>query len=598
MKKLMIYMDQLQEYTTPRYFYILPAKDYNLDILDSDQHLFRLHFKLYFLCDCLNDPEKFHTVQYEGYSIRNLKEFIAKYGQYLQITLNFVPLLISSKEQIRNTTTVSSNYTDNMKYKLKFAQNFLYHPDVKRMYTDFLSNGKTSSQLDPIQAVDFEELENYLIRNDPTVFLSNLYRIMTGDGQIRWICQKDYDLVSYNKGNNAFIKQIETIGGKYYQAVQQLSFNRLKLTNANVKLIIQILKKGCVISKFLFYQCLINENDFDMLIDVMINYSSIQCIEIDNLNILNYFGFTKYTCKWMKISFTNSLLTVDFNGSFQDETKYLFIRILKQNKIYRTLQISANDFRTSQQQLQECLNANIRLDRFIVNNTGNIDMFDSIFKSTNQRIRYLKLNDPLSLFNNLKSNYSANLSLVDDHFCSLIKSNETLVELDIMNSSGLFDIRVLRNIFDVLERHKSIKQFRLHISSMKYYDGKEPLLMNFLTDYPFLTHLRLSESNLSDQLIQNLVVNIQKYHSLVYLEFKQCEFNENSIERLKQLEDNGVLFNFIYPKPPPPSTQTSPPLKRTISKSSDVGNRQGERNSSAIGWIILILICILVYKFY
>ena len=341
------------------------------------------------------------------------------------------------------------------------------------------------------------------------------------------------------------------------------------------------MKKGCVISKFLFYQCLIYENDFDMLIDVMINYSSIQCIEIGNLNILNYFGFTKYTCKWMKISFTNSLLTVDFNGSFQDETKYLFIRILKQNKIYRTLQISANDFRTSQQQLQECLNANIRLDRFIVNNAGNIDMFDSIFKSTNQRIRYLKLNDPLSLFNNLKS-------------------NETLVELDIMNSSGLFDIRVLRNIFDVLEQHKSIKQFRLHISSMKYYDGKEPLLMNFLTNYPFLTHLRLSESNLSDQLIQNLVVNIQKYHSLVYLEFKQCEFNENSIERLKQLEDNGVLFNFIYPKPlpPPPSTQASPPLKRTISKSSDVGNRQGERNSSAIGWIILILICILVYKFY
>ena len=82
-----------------------------------------------------------------------------------------------------------------MKYKLKFAQNFLYHPDIKRMYTDFLSNEKTSSQLDPIQAVDFEELENYLIRNDPTVFLSNLYRIMTGDGQIRWICQKDYDLV-------------------------------------------------------------------------------------------------------------------------------------------------------------------------------------------------------------------------------------------------------------------------------------------------------------------------------------------------------------------------------------------------------------------
>ena len=239
---------------------------------------------------------------------------------------------------------------------------------------------KISSQFSSIQAVDLEELANYLVRNDPTVSLSNLYRIMTADGQIRWICQKDYDALSSTKGNNAFIQQIETIGSKYNQGIQQLYFDRLKLTNANVKLIIQILKKGCTISKLIFYHCLIYKGDFDMLIDVIINYSSIQCIEIDNLNILNYFGFSKCTINWIKISFTNSLLTVNFIGFFHDETKYLFIRILKQNKIYRTLQISANDFRFSQQRLQECLDADIQFDRFIVNNAENIDILDSIFK--------------------------------------------------------------------------------------------------------------------------------------------------------------------------------------------------------------------------
>jgi len=223
---------------------------------------------------------------------------------------------------------------------------------------------------------------------------------MTADGQIRWICQKDYDALSSTKGNNAFIQQIETIGSKYNQGIQQLYFDRLKLTNANVKLI--------------FYHCLIYKGDFDMLIDVIINYSSIQCIEIDNLNILNYFGFSKYTSNWIKISFANSLLTVDFNGSFYDETKYLFIRILKQNKIYRTLQISANDFRFSQQRLQECLDADIQFDRFIVNNAENIDILDSIFKSRSQQIRYLKLNNSLSqieffipIFNSPKSTFSS-----------------------------------------------------------------------------------------------------------------------------------------------------------------------------------------------
>jgi len=55
-------IDQLKDSTTPRYFFILPAKDYDLKIIDDHQNLFNLHFKLYFLCECSNDPTGLHIV--------------------------------------------------------------------------------------------------------------------------------------------------------------------------------------------------------------------------------------------------------------------------------------------------------------------------------------------------------------------------------------------------------------------------------------------------------------------------------------------------------------------------------------------------------
>jgi hypothetical protein len=69
LKHVMTQMYELHEYTTPRYFFILPAKHHDSAIANAVKNLFILHFKLYFLCECSDNPNELHVAPHDGYSI-------------------------------------------------------------------------------------------------------------------------------------------------------------------------------------------------------------------------------------------------------------------------------------------------------------------------------------------------------------------------------------------------------------------------------------------------------------------------------------------------------------------------------------------------
>ena len=84
MKHVMRQMYELHEFTTPRYFFILPAKQHDWAAINTVQNLFRVHYKLYFLCEYSDEPKKLHFAPHDGYSIKKPREFIARYGPYLR----------------------------------------------------------------------------------------------------------------------------------------------------------------------------------------------------------------------------------------------------------------------------------------------------------------------------------------------------------------------------------------------------------------------------------------------------------------------------------------------------------------------------------
>ena len=238
-------------------------------------------------------------------------------------------------------------------------------------------------------------------------------------------------------------------------------------------------------------------------------------------------------CNYAEINFSNYLLKSYFADRHQSTNVQICQKILKQNKIHRKLEISAADFLEYEQQLQQSLDRNTMITELIVNHANNIEILNSIFQIKVNKLERLKLVSSLRL------------SSVANHFCKLLKSNGTLVELNLIDSTAFSDADFLENLFQILKQHKSIKQLHLHISSIENSDRKENLLINYLQNNRSLSHLCLSKSKISSQLIRQFVDSIEKHHSLIHLEFYRCQFNENDAERLVTLENQGNLFYLL-----------------------------------------------------
>jgi len=534
MKNLMKEMEQLKESTTPRYFFLLPAKDYDFKIIDDHhQNLFNLHFKLYFLCECSNDPKELHVASSDGYPIRKLKEFLMRFGQYLQITLNLIKVLVSvGRLVLSQQAHLSMNHFENINQKINFAQQFLDKSETKPVCGILSSNKNTQLQIPLIKDAHLQELQSYLESDDSTQLLDNLYRIITENKRYRWFCHHHYDLISYQT-NNDFLKQIKILGGIFDQEKKEFYLNQIKFTNENVKLLLEMLSKGFIVSKLVMDNCSIYDDYFDELIDTIINRSSIQYLQLKNFDVTNYFGFSKYLCNYTEINFSNYSLKSYFADRHQSTNVQICQKILKQNKIHRKLEISAADFLEYEQQLQQSLDTNTMITELIVHHANNIDILNSIFQIKINKLERLKLVSSLRL------------PIVANHFCKLLKTNGTLVELNLIDSTAFSDADFLENLFQILKQHKSIKQLRLHISLIENSNKKENLLINYLQNNRSLSHLCLSKSKISSQLIRQFVDSIERHHSLIHLEFYRCQFNENDVEQLEKIENQGILFYLL-----------------------------------------------------
>jgi hypothetical protein len=113
-------------------------------MIDNVQDWFHLHYKLYFLCECSDNPKELHIAPHDGYSIKKLREFITRYGPYLQKTFSVLKVLLTVGRfvipQLANVSTAvigalpkADDFT-NIKDKVQIVQNFLEDPTTKLTY--------------------------------------------------------------------------------------------------------------------------------------------------------------------------------------------------------------------------------------------------------------------------------------------------------------------------------------------------------------------------------------------------------------------------------------------------------------------------------
>ncbi|CAF3787935.1 unnamed protein product [Adineta steineri] len=537
-KHLMTLMYELHEYTTPHYFIILPVNDHSWTSINGIQNLFLLQYKLYFLCECSDEPDKLHIAPHDGYTIKQPKEFIAHYGSYLRTTLQIARGLLSIGgfiiPQSENISTVVANTLprfikeptnyDDVNNKLDVVEKVLDQTNTEVTHIDSSMIQKAILPETPLQGAQLRELEVFLDRVDDKHSLGNLYRTITDNGHVRWVCLEHYNTIGFNNKMLEYIRQFESIGGKFNMQRKEAILTG-NLTAKHVNLFCDALKNGFTMLTLILQNCSIDIKDLDKLFDTIINRSSIHQLVIFTIEVRKWKGISKFICDHIEIYFKNQSLKVHFSTNNQNESIKLFIQILKQNKICRTLNIFGYDLLINDQNF---LKDNQQLTTLSISHFMNNEFLNKILTS-NFLLRRLKLSFWLNSSSTLYT------------LCQAIQQNNTLVELDIMDHTCVDDKTGTIELLKILRKHKSIKHLRLHVYHIELSNENETYLIDSLLHDTFITHLRISQSIISHELITAIIHACQEIHSLIHLEFYNSQLNEDDISKLQLLHTNGNL---------------------------------------------------------
>ena len=533
-KSVMTQMYELHEYTTPRFFLILPTKPHQWNSLNVVQNCFLLQYKLYFFCECSAEPNQLHLAPHDGYSIKKPSEFIANYGSYLRTTLNIARSVLSVGgffiPQADNLSTVvggsippfvkeSSHYTE-IDNKLDVVEKMLTHIDRDLVQVDSATIRKVVLPNIPLQGAQLRELGAFLENVDSTHSLGNLYRTTTDDGHVRWVCLEHYNAIGFTSKMSEYIRQCQAMGGEYDLSNKELVLTG-HLTKKNINTICDALTKGFTVLSLVLQHCSLDMADADRLFDTIINRSSIHRVLLATVEISKWIGISKSSCDHLIIYLKNQSLRVQYNRHTPGDGTAVLVRFLRQNKICRSLDLFGYDLSTEDQELLNYLKTNAEITSLIIHHSTYEQFLHEILKSNNSSLCRLKLR------------FSLNSATTVLNLCQALDANKTLADLDVIDQTFVNDAKTLIELFRVIQRHRSIKCLRLHVIDVQPSNPKETCLITALLHDGFISHLRISDSVISQQFTQALVHACQEGHSLTHLELYNCQLDDDDLSSLQ-----------------------------------------------------------------
>ncbi|KAF8925724.1 hypothetical protein BGZ58_000525, partial [Dissophora ornata] len=220
---------ELHEYPIPRLFVVLPKNPERWDWLNPFTHRFRL----YFLCECGEHTKTtankishdVHIAKHEGYDVQRTTEFFEKYGSYLLTMMQMVKYgivaagvvvptmgqlkLVEGIESVRAAIdTTKRTLGALMDETIDYVQNQASDNNIVAA-----DGADDSFSQEALEGADLRQLESFLKIKDQAQVLGNLYRIVTTEGHVKWVCLDHYrenykesataqlrDLVAVNRG--------------------------------------------------------------------------------------------------------------------------------------------------------------------------------------------------------------------------------------------------------------------------------------------------------------------------------------------------------------------------------------------------------------
>jgi len=230
-KALMAQTYELHEYPIPRLFIVLPRDSSSWDPLD----IFSNKFRLYFLCECGEHtkstnskiPHHIHVAKHERYNIDRPKEFFQQYGAYILTILRMLKFGITVagvavpalSQLIRPDVFDHANVglkqlTDTIEPRMNQVISYIEKvSEDEGEAVQGLEGQMTNNEA--LEGADLRQLESFLKNKDGSRTLGNLYRTVTIEGHVKWVCIDHYRENYHEKAAKAFRDTMDTLGGSF-----------------------------------------------------------------------------------------------------------------------------------------------------------------------------------------------------------------------------------------------------------------------------------------------------------------------------------------------------------------------------------------------
>jgi len=227
---------ELHEYPIPRLFIVLPK---TLGFSGKIKSLIADQFRLYFLCECgthtmsedTKTPHHIHLAKHEGYDLEKPTVFFERYGSYVLRLMQMikygitaagliVPPLANSKivegldTAQKHMDYLKKNFAPLVDDTIKFLGDIKSHQEMGQ---ELSADHMEFARLEALEGADLRQLESYLKVKDKGRVLGNLYRIVTLEGHVKWVCFDHYR-ATYRETTIKRLQEIVSVNGGDYSS--------------------------------------------------------------------------------------------------------------------------------------------------------------------------------------------------------------------------------------------------------------------------------------------------------------------------------------------------------------------------------------------
>ncbi|KAF9350344.1 hypothetical protein BGX34_001266 [Mortierella sp. NVP85] len=202
---------ELHEFPIPRLFIVLPKA---MGLRDKLGNPFSHQFRLFFMCECgthtqtenSKSKHEIHLAKHDGYDLDRPTEFFEKYGPYVLALMYAMKVGVAAAGLVVPplASFKIAEALDSSQSHLEYVQKHI-SPLVDESITfleglrdgdgiagDPVQNPTSYDKLEVLEGADLRQLESYLRAKDQGRVLGNLYRMVTPEGHVKWVCIDHY----------------------------------------------------------------------------------------------------------------------------------------------------------------------------------------------------------------------------------------------------------------------------------------------------------------------------------------------------------------------------------------------------------------------